>query len=181
MKIQPTLIIWLALVLLPASASASPMVYVITGAQQFGTVDLGTGAFRQIGPDMPEGSDGLVPGPKGSLLTLTFSGNLDSINPATGVTTVIGPTGLGDCTFPPPASPCGPTSASNLGGFGGALFATDLANNLYTVDPLTGAAKLLGPTGIPPLPFQLLSTNPDGSTNVFDQTLFGSGKAVRNF
>lgn len=60
-------------------------------------------------------------------------------------------------------------------GFGGTLFATDLANNLYTVDPLTGAAKLLGPTGIPPLPFQLLSTNPDGSTNVFDETLFGAG------
>ncbi len=60
-------------------------------------------------------------------------------------------------------------------GFGGTLFATDLANSLYSVDPLTGAAKLLGPTGIPPLPFKLLSTNPDGSTNLFNETLFGAG------
>ncbi|MGI8741114.1 MAG: hypothetical protein ACR2NN_00810, partial [Bryobacteraceae bacterium] len=80
------------------------------------------------------------------------------------------------------ASPCGPTSANNLVKFGGTLYATDLANNLYTVDPLTGGAKLLGTTGIPPLPFKLLSTNPDGSTNVFDETLFGAeGKLYATF
>ncbi|MGI8745388.1 MAG: hypothetical protein ACR2NN_23005, partial [Bryobacteraceae bacterium] len=140
MKTQYKLMILLALILLSASADASPLVYVLTGSQQFGTVDLGTGAFHQIGPNTPEGSDGLAPGPNGSLLTLTFSGNLDSINTATGVTSVIGPTGLGDCISP--ASPCGPTSANNLVKFGGTLYATDLANNLYTVDPLTGGAKL---------------------------------------
>src|ERR1700686_4071270 len=97
MLTQQKLIFSLALVLLPASASAS-LVYVVTGGQQFGTVDLATGLFHQIGPNTPEGEGGLVPGPNGSLLTLTLSGNLDSINPATGVTSVVGPTGLADCS-----------------------------------------------------------------------------------
>lgn len=167
------LMVSLALVLFTVPARAGTLVYVVNGFQQFGTLDLDNGAFHQIGPNTPEGGNGLAPGPNGSLLTLTFSGNLDSINPATGVTTVIGPTGLGDCTSP--ASPCGPNSANNLARLGGTFYATDLANNLYTVDPLTGAATLRGPTGIPPLPFVLLSTNPDGSTNLFDETLFGAG------
>jgi hypothetical protein len=166
-------IVSLALVLFTVPASAGTLVYVVNGFQQFGTIDLASGAFSQIGPNTPEGANGLVPGPNGSLLTLTFSGNLDSINPATGVTAVIGPTGLDDCTSP--ASPCGPTSANNLAKLGGTLYATDLNNNLYTVNPATGAATLMGPTGIPPLPFVLLSTNPDGSTNAFDETLFAAG------
>ena len=170
---QRKIFVSLTLALFTVPASAGTLVYVVNGFQQFGTIDLASGAFTQIGPNTPEGSDGLVPGPNGSLFTLTFSGNLDSINPATGLTTVIGATGLGDCTSP--ASPCGPTSANNLAGLGGTLYATDLSNNLYTVNPATGAATLMGPTGIPPLPYVLLSTNPDGSTNAFDETLFTSG------
>ena len=173
---QHKLIVSLALVLFTVPASAGTLVYAVNGFQQFGTVDLASGAFSQIGPNTPEGGDGLVPGPNGSLLTLTFSGNLDSINPATGVTSVIGPTGLGDCTSP--ASPCGPTSANNLAKLGGTIYATDVSNNLYTVNPGTGAATLMGPTGIPPLPFVLLSTNPDGSVNAFDETLFAAGGSL---
>jgi len=63
---------WIALLALtlftiPASADSA---YVVNANSQFGTVDLGTGAFQQIGPDMPEPGTGLVPGPNGSLLTL---------------------------------------------------------------------------------------------------------------
>jgi hypothetical protein len=157
--------------LIVGGVSAGPLVYIVNGSQ-FGTLDLTTGTFQQIGPNTPEGSTNLVPGPNGSLLTLTYSGNLDAINPANGVTTLIGPTGLGDCTLP--TSPCGPNTSSELVGFGGIVYATDLANNLYTVDPTTGKATLIGPTGIPPLPYKLLSTNPDGSTNVYDEALFVS-------
>ena len=173
-------IVSLALVLLTVPASASPIMYIVNGSQ-FGTIDVSTGTFNQIGPNMPEGTEGLVQGQNGSLLTLAFSGNLDSINPATGATSVIGPTGLADCSnFP--VSPCGPTSANDLGQFGGTIYATDFANNLYTVNPATAAATLIGPTGIPGLSFIPLSTNPDGSFNAYDETLFSTaGKLYVTF
>ncbi len=170
--LQSNSLILLALSLFAASACLGDSVYVINGGQ-FGTLNLSTGNFQQIGPDMPEPATGLVPGLNGSFLTLANSGNLNSINPVTGTTTLVGATGLGDCSSP--ASPCGPNSADNLVRFGSSFYATDLANNLYTINPSTGAATLLGATGIPPFPVTLHSTNPDGSTNVVDQTLFSSG------
>ena len=66
------LILPLAVVLLTVPASADS-VYVINLAQQFGTVNLTTGAFNPIGPGLLEGSGGLIPGPGGTLLTLTDS------------------------------------------------------------------------------------------------------------
>jgi hypothetical protein len=173
MLLQLKLIVALALALLTIPASAGPLVYVLYGAGQFGTADVANGTFTQIGPILPEGAAGLVRGPSGSLLTLTFSGNLDSINPATGITTVIGATGLDDCSSP--ASPCGPTSANVLGAVGEKIYATDFSNNLYSVNLLTGAATLIGPTGIPALPFVPLTTNPDGSFNFYDESLFSIG------
>ena len=49
-------------VLFTAVGSAAPIVYVVNG-QQFGTVDVGSGAFSAVGPGIPEGTGGLVPGP----------------------------------------------------------------------------------------------------------------------
>src|ERR1039457_3595572 len=75
----------------------------------------------------------LVPGPNGSVLTMSFDGNLDSINPNTGAISVIGPTGFADCSSP--SSPtCGPNSQLSFGSAGGTLYATDFANNLYTLN-----------------------------------------------
>jgi hypothetical protein len=162
MLTQLKLVASLALVLCAASASADPMVYVVNLFQQFGTVNLATGAFSPIGPTIPEGSAGLVPGLGGSLLTLTISGNLASINPATGVTTVIGPTGLGG-------------NANSLAEVGGTVYATDLNNNFYKVNTTTGAATLIGATGIPAVPAYPFTTNPDGSINLFDESLYGVG------
>ncbi len=90
--------------------NASPLLYAVNAFQQFGVIDVATGVFTQTGSNTPESSGGLVPGPNGTLLTLTFSGNLDSIDPATGIATLVGPTGLADCSTP--ASPCGPTAAN---------------------------------------------------------------------
>src|SRR6266567_3583901 len=115
---QPTLMVSFALILFAASASAEPWVYVVTGYNQFGAVDLATGVFRPIGAPTPEGQSNLVWGPGGSLLSLTVSGNLEKINPATGETTVIGQTGLGYNAF-------------ELAEFGGKLYATDFGNNIY--------------------------------------------------
>ncbi len=95
--------------LLCASICPAASVYAVSTGQQFGTLDLDTGGFHQIGPNLPEETSGLVPGPNGGLLSLSFSGNLNSINSANGVTTLIGATGLGDCSGP--SSPCSPNSA----------------------------------------------------------------------
>jgi len=167
----------LALLSLSALASADS-VYVtafnlVTGNQQFGTVDLGTGAFQEIRNAADQDFRGLVPASNGSLLTLGFDANLASINPVTGVPTVIGPTGLSDCSTP--SSPCGPRSVSTFGALGGTLFATDYNQNLYRINPATGAATLVGSTGIPVFPFPShFTSNPDGTANVFSATLFSA-------
>ncbi|MEJ7606690.1 MAG: PEP-CTERM sorting domain-containing protein [Bryobacteraceae bacterium] len=57
----------------------------------------------------------------------------------------------------------------------GTTYATDFSQNLYTVNPITAAATLIGPTGIPAVPATPLSTNPDGTTNLYTATLFGAG------
>jgi len=54
------------------------------------------------------------------------------------------------------------------------VYVTDFVNNLYSVDQVTGAAKLIGATGIPPLTFVPLSANPDGSVNVYGESLFSA-------
>jgi hypothetical protein len=143
-------------------------------------MDLATGTFSPIGP-IPATIQYLVPGPNGSLLTMSFDGDLDSINRATGMASVIGPTGFSDCSTPSTPS-CGPNSQLSFGAAGGTLYATDFANNLYTVNPATGKATLVGVTGIPAVPFIPASTNPDGSFNFYDENLFGlGGKLYANF
>ena len=74
------------------------------------------------------------------------------------------------------------SAATGLGGnagsvaeAGGKIYATDIANNLYTVDPTTGAATLIGPTGIPAVIAYPLTNNPDGSLNLYDESLYGIG------
>ena len=154
-------------------ATPNLMAYAINIAFEFGAVDLRGGAFLPIGPGLPpDVGDGLVPGPGTSLLSLGFSGNLDAIDPFTGQTSVVGATGLGDCSTP--ASPCGPNSALWIGRVDGHYYVTDFANNLYSLDPKTAATELIGPTGIPPLTSPPFSQNPDGSVNVFGASLFSA-------
>jgi outer membrane protein assembly factor BamB len=57
---------------------------------------------------------------------------------------------------------------------GGRIYATDFDNRLYQINPLTGVATLIGPTGIPALPFTPITTNPDNTFNAYDETLFGA-------
>ena len=153
MPTQQTLIVLFALTLFAVSAHADSFVYVVTDSQQFGTVDLNTGAFHQIGSDTPEQQFNLVPGPNGSLLSLTASGDLESINTSTGATAIIGPTGFG-------------ANVGDLAVVAGVLYATDGNSNLYTVNPLTGAANLIGPTGVPAFA---------APPSLGDETLYGVG------
>jgi hypothetical protein len=91
-----TLMFPLMLALLTASANAGPLVYVVTfngqfGAPtpgEFGSIDPTTGVYTQIGPSLADPLGGLVLGPNG-YIGVSFSGNLDSVNPATGAITVL--------------------------------------------------------------------------------------------
>ena len=161
-----------AATLASASPGAHPLVYVVTAPTslnclsdmaappgthcgQFGTVDLVTGAFHQIGPDTPKPQSSLVPGPEGDLLTLTFFGDLESIDLMTGVTTLIGATGLAE-------------SAGVLGEVDGKVYATDTNNKLYSVNTTSAAATMIGQTGIPGVP----------SGDLFDESLYGVGRVL---
>jgi hypothetical protein len=176
MILQHKFVLTLTLALASASAHADSLVYVLTDSAQFGTVNLGTGAFNPIGPGIPVGGTGLVQGPGGTFLTLSFNGNLTSINPSTGTASIVGATGLADCTLT--SSPCGLHSANVLGKLGATVYATDFAQNLYSVDTTTGHATLIGATGIPAvtfIPHDLVPGDPDGSFYIYDESLFSSG------
>ncbi len=156
-----------------ATNAAAQSAYIVDAAQRFGTMDLATGRFSAIGPGLPQGTTGLITGPHGSLLSLTFSGDLIAIDPSTGLTRLIGPTGFTDCSTP--LSPCGPKTGSTIAGFGGVIYATDFQNSLYTLNPLTGAATLIGATGMPAVPFTPGFPTPEGTLPFYDQALFPVG------
>lgn len=156
----------LAVLVLAATASAAPFVYVVTASQQFGTLDLANGHFTAIGSGTADALSNLV-WRGGTLLTLTVGGtnppgSLAKINPATGEETIIGQTGLGFNAF-------------DLGEVRGKLYATDLSNNIYSVDPATGVAAPITATGIPPDPTIPLTFNSDGTFNVCDEGLYSVG------
>jgi hypothetical protein len=180
MLVRQKLTILFTLSLLPAAASADPFVYAITQSQQFGKTDIATGNFSAIA-SIPATIQYLVSGSGGSLLTMSFDGNLESINPVTGAISVIGATGFADCTTPTTAT-CGPNSQLSFGTANGIIYATTFDNRLYTVNQLTGKATLIGNTGIPAVPFIPGGTNPDGSLNIYDENLFeAGGKLYANF
>jgi len=160
-------------------------VYVITvapgglGVIGFGVMDAGSGGFVPIGPgfqpDQPGAGVGLVPGPGTSLLTLNFNGNLDAIDAARGTASTIGATGLRDCSM---IGSYDPLCANVIGKLDATVYVTDFAQNLYFVDQKTGKAKLIGPTGVPPLTFAPATGNPDGSVNVYAESLFQARGAL---
>ena len=152
------------LALFAASAKAAPFVYVVTSSQQFGTLDLATGAFQAIGNPTPDAMADLVWGSDGFLYSVTSSGSdvgsLARIDPRTGAVNDIGPTGLGFNVF-------------DLAGVRGQLYLTDLSNNIYSVDPNSGAATLMEATGMPPDPNVPFTFNADGTFNVCDEAFYG--------
>jgi hypothetical protein len=158
---------------------AGPIVYTLGNNSQFGTMDLATGAFTKIS-DTPPILQYLANGPNNNLLTMSFDGNLTSINPATGAVSVVGPTGFGDCSGPVAAnlSNCQLSFGQALGKY----YATDFDNNLYTLNPLSGQAILVGKTGLPALTFLPGIPAADGSFGFYDENLFeASGKLYANF
>jgi outer membrane protein assembly factor BamB len=153
-----------AFVSFAASVSAAPFVYVVTGSQQFGAVDLATGAFHAIGNPTADQMANLVWGPRDTLYSLAVTGNdagsLAKIDPRTGVVTDIGQTGLG-------------LNAFSLAAVRGKLYATDFSNNLYSVNRETGEATPVSATGIPPDQNVPFTFNNDGTFNLCDEGFYG--------
>jgi hypothetical protein len=61
----------------------------------------------------------------------------------------------------------------DLAGVNGKLYLTDFSNNLYSVNPNTGTATMIGPTGMPPDPHVPFTVNPDGTINLCDEISMG--------
>jgi hypothetical protein len=108
---------------------------------------------------------------------LAFNGNLESINPNVGSSKLIGATGLSDCSTPT-SSTCGATSPNTIGSLGGNIYVTDFQNILYSVNAATGATQTIGLTGIHALPFVPLTSPSAGLLNIYDETLFASGRVL---
>ena len=133
------LAIAIAISLLGASTdAAAATAYLATGGGAFGTIDLNTGVFTQLGlTSIPVVGLALV----GATLYADGQGignergQLYSVNPATGALQSIGPpTGIDFTAF---------------GSCRGTLYALDHTSanpNLYSIDASTGAATLIGPT-----------------------------------
>jgi len=121
-----------------ASCYGDTLLFATNGAGQFGTIDVTTGIFAQIGGLEPStlwglGWDGYI------LYGLTSQANpdLDIINPSTGAITTVGATGLSKYSI----------MSSTIGG---ALYAIDgSSSKLYTINPATGAAVFVANTGLP--------------------------------
>src|SRR6516225_7270853 len=116
-------------------ASADPITFAVTqsGANgQFGTLDLGTGAFTPLGSVRSGGWSGIGNLADGTLVGVDGNNYYVEIDGTTGAITTIGPTGINVTT-----------SASLLTG---EQYAVDDHNQLFQIDPSTGTASLLGPT-----------------------------------
>jgi len=124
------------------------MAYVSTGSGEFGTLDLNTGSFSDLGNSgLKLAGMGIANGKLYGVNYRTPNGTLYSIDTTNGNPTAIG------------------SSTANYYDFGSTttgLYAVGRDLNLYAVDPTTGAATLIGPTTIGSFgAWSGLSTNAD--------------------
>lgn len=119
------------------------------------------------------------------LLYVSDGFQFGTVNASTGAFQQIGPglpegaMGLADCSTP--MSPYGPTSGNTIAMLGRNISATGFQSRLYSVNSSTGAATAIGLTGVPALPFIPLSSNPDGTINIYDEALFAAGGKLYAF
>lgn len=124
----------LTLALSAQSGAAGPVAFASDLSRKFGTVDLASGTFTQLGA-----STDLFAGMAyfgGTLYASSYlaGGQLYSVGTASGS-----------------ISPIGSASAFsyvNFGSTASGLFALDTNSNLLSINPITGAAALLGATGL---------------------------------
>jgi hypothetical protein len=127
------------------SLKADNIAFMGTVSGQFGTIDLNTGAFSLLG-----NSGVTLAGMAVANATLygssyhTATGTLYTINPANGSLTVVGTS---------------PVDYDDFGSTTSGLYAVGVDANLYSVNSITGATTLIGPTGLGFGAWRSLSTN----------------------
>jgi hypothetical protein len=143
----PAMFVAAFLCLVP-SASADDFAYAGSSSGEFGTMDLSTGVFTAEG-NSGQTLAGLAVA-DGSIFASSYhtaDGTLFEVNPATGGLTTIGTaTGIDYDDF-------GSTTTGLYAVSEGAT------QDLYSIDPTTGAATLIGPTGLGYGSWRGLSTN----------------------
>ena len=118
-----------------AGSASAGIINVVFDSSQFGTIDSSTGAYTQISNIPLSEAAGIAIGP-GTLFVEDIYSNLLSIDPATGIATLVGNSGL-NLTVPV------------FGGGVSGLFELDTGSHLYSISATTGQATLIGPTGLP--------------------------------
>jgi hypothetical protein len=131
--------------MLAASAGAikaDSIAYEAASSRDFGTVDLNTGVYTEIGvsPNVPIAGLGEIGGTLYAAGSIGNTNTLYSVDPATG-----GLTAIGNGTFAANYGDFGSTTTGLYGvgswpGLGGEVV-------LWSIDPSTGATTLIGPTG----------------------------------
>ncbi len=150
--------VFLALSAVPAAASP---VYSVFYDNRFGAIDSATAAFTQIGT-LPVSNAAGIGDFQNVLFVQSMQGELLTVDP-TGAFTVIGNADLSS------------TSVIFAGGANG-LFEFDSQSNLYSIDPITGVATLVGATGLPANNSGWDTSMSDDGTNLF--VTAGGGGAI---
>lgn len=124
----------LALLACGLRVAGAPLAYVVDASDQFGIIDAGTGVFSFIGNTGVDLND-LTRSPSGALYTTeaTFESTLRTLDPATGLTAIVGL----------PGHPLGTIAFSS----DGRLFGED-GSALFSLNPVTAQASLVGPYGL---------------------------------
>jgi hypothetical protein len=162
----------------PGTADAAPVVYVAGDSNEFGTINLTTGAFTSIGTlNITTGNIlfGMGFGSNGQLYGLdsqdgTGGAHLWQIN-----TTTAGVTDLGAV---------GQTTIGAGSGLNGTMYSItyptspDLTSTLYTLNPPSTSTTVVGPTGLY-LPSGMLAVSPGG--DVFAEALNNSSNPTGNY
>jgi len=119
-------------------ALAAVHAYMSTGGDTFGTIDLSTGLYTNIGSTSFMGANYLLSGLGvfgGHIYGgVDFGTQFFEVNPATGALSLIGSSS---------------ESFADTGSTTGALYELGADSNLYRINPATGATTLIGATGIP--------------------------------
>jgi len=128
-----------------ATAKADPIAYMGTDTGEFGTIDLTTGVFSLLGNSgQTLAGMAVADGKLFASAYHTASGTLFNVNQANGALTTVGISGI---------------DIDDFGSTTSGLFGVGVNGDLYSFNPSTAAATLVGPTGIGFGSWRGLSTN----------------------